>query len=47
MEKNSSSVVDTVLAETPAAARGVFLDSAGSSLPPRVVTDTVVDHLRR
>lgn len=51
MEKNSSSLVDTmldtVLAETPAAARGVFLDSAGSSLPPRVVTDTVVDHLRR
>lgn len=25
----------------------VFLDSAGSSLPPRVVTDTVVAHLRR
>ncbi|MEV6429248.1 aminotransferase class V-fold PLP-dependent enzyme [Nocardia sp. NPDC051463] len=25
----------------------VFLDSAGSSLPPRTVTDTVVDHLRR
>ncbi|WP_315770824.1 aminotransferase class V-fold PLP-dependent enzyme [Rhodococcoides kroppenstedtii] len=47
MEKNSSSLVDAVLAETPAAARGVFLDSAGSSLPPRVVTDTVVDHLRR
>ncbi|WP_433199195.1 aminotransferase class V-fold PLP-dependent enzyme [Nocardia sp. CA-107356] len=25
----------------------VFLDSAGSSLPPRIVLDTVVDHLRR
>ncbi|GAA5089504.1 aminotransferase class V-fold PLP-dependent enzyme [Nocardia iowensis] len=25
----------------------VFLDSAGSSLPPRVVLDTVIDHLRR
>ncbi|WP_028477675.1 aminotransferase class V-fold PLP-dependent enzyme [Nocardia sp. CNY236] len=25
----------------------VFLDSAGSSLPPRVVTDTVIAHLRR
>ncbi|MGY4099743.1 aminotransferase class V-fold PLP-dependent enzyme [Nocardia sp. R16R-3T] len=25
----------------------VFLDSAGSSLPPRVVTDTVVAHVRR
>ncbi|MBY6351342.1 aminotransferase class V-fold PLP-dependent enzyme [Rhodococcoides corynebacterioides] len=47
METNLSSVVDTAHAETPGAARGVFLDSAGSSLPPRVVTDTVVDHLRR
>ncbi|GAB2689810.1 aminotransferase class V-fold PLP-dependent enzyme [Nocardia thraciensis] len=25
----------------------VFLDSAGSSLPPRIVVDTVVEHLRR
>ncbi len=47
MEKNSSSVFDGARAETPGAARGVFLDSAGSSLPPRGVTDTVVDHLRR
>lgn len=27
--------------------RQVFLDSAGSSLPPRVVLDTVTEHLRR
>jgi cysteine desulfurase / selenocysteine lyase len=41
-----------VRADTPGCGSGsgpglVFLDSAGSSLPPRVVTDTVVDHLRR
>lgn len=34
--------------ETPGVGSGaVFLDSAGSSLPPRVVTDTVVAHLQR
>lgn len=27
--------------------RQIFLDSAGSSLPPAVVLDTVIDHLRR
>ncbi|WP_278261306.1 aminotransferase class V-fold PLP-dependent enzyme [Nocardia sp. AG03] len=37
-----------VRAATPGLDGGqVFLDSAGSSLPPRVVTETVVDHLRR
>ncbi|MEU6828713.1 aminotransferase class V-fold PLP-dependent enzyme [Nocardia beijingensis] len=41
-----------VRADTPGCASGpepgpVFLDSAGSSLPPRVVTDTVVAHLLR
>ncbi|WP_378734007.1 aminotransferase class V-fold PLP-dependent enzyme [Nocardia brasiliensis] len=41
-----------VRADTPGCAPGsepgsVFLDSAGSSLPPRVVLDTVIDHLRR
>ncbi|MGB3771251.1 MAG: aminotransferase class V-fold PLP-dependent enzyme [Rhodococcus sp. (in: high G+C Gram-positive bacteria)] len=36
-----------VRADTPAADTGVFLDSAGSSLPPRQVVDTVVGHLRR
>ncbi|MEV2219209.1 aminotransferase class V-fold PLP-dependent enzyme [Nocardia vinacea] len=39
-----------VRADTPAYGAGsdlVFLDSAGSSLPPRVVVDTVVAHLRR
>ncbi|MFR9752956.1 aminotransferase class V-fold PLP-dependent enzyme [Nocardia sp. 004] len=41
-----------VRAETPGCANGtgpgpVFLDSAGSSLPPRIVTDTVIEHLRR
>ncbi|MGW6426406.1 aminotransferase class V-fold PLP-dependent enzyme [Nocardia sp. NPDC055053] len=37
-----------IRAATPGLATGqVFLDSAGSSLPPRVVTDTVIGHLRR
>lgn len=37
-----------VRADTPGVGSGtVFLDSAGSSLPPRVVTDTVIAHLRR
>lgn len=34
--------------DTPGVGTGsVFLDSAGSSLPPRVVTETVIAHLRR
>ncbi|MCP2094165.1 MULTISPECIES: aminotransferase class V-fold PLP-dependent enzyme [Actinosynnema] len=37
----------TVRADTPAASRGAFLDSAGSSLPPNQVVDEVVGHLRR
>ncbi|MGS2806517.1 aminotransferase class V-fold PLP-dependent enzyme [Nocardia sp. MW-W600-9] len=37
-----------IRADTPGLASGqVFLDSAGSSLPPQVVTDTVIAHLRR
>ncbi|MFI5719648.1 aminotransferase class V-fold PLP-dependent enzyme [Nocardia sp. NPDC051750] len=37
-----------VRADTPGVGTGaVFLDSAGSSLPPRVVTETVIGHLRR
>lgn len=37
-----------VRSDTPGVGGGaVFLDSAGSSLPPRVVTDTVIAHLRR
>lgn len=39
--------IDAVRADTPAAAHGVFLDSAGSSLPPRPVVETVIGHLRR
>lgn len=34
-------------ADTPGCENLVFLDSAGSSLPPRIVVDTTVDHLRR
>ncbi|GAB3213364.1 aminotransferase class V-fold PLP-dependent enzyme [Marinactinospora thermotolerans] len=35
-------------ADTPGCrGEGVFLDSAGSSLPPSVVLDTVIGHLRR
>jgi cysteine desulfurase / selenocysteine lyase len=37
----------TVRADTPGSHRGVFLDSAGSSLPPVQVLDAVVNHLRR
>jgi cysteine desulfurase / selenocysteine lyase len=37
----------TVRADTPACHRGVFLDSAGSSLPPVQVLDEVIGHLRR
>jgi cysteine desulfurase / selenocysteine lyase len=39
--------LDAVRADTPAGTRGVFLDSAGSSLPPVQVLDEVVAHLRR
>ncbi|WP_345493295.1 aminotransferase class V-fold PLP-dependent enzyme [Nocardia callitridis] len=43
---------DLIRADTPGCARDdesvtVFLDSAGSSLPPRIVTDTVIAHLLR
>lgn len=36
-----------VRADTPACRRGVFLDSAGSSLPPVQVLDEVIGHLHR
>ena len=39
--------LDAVRADTPGSHRGVFLDSAGSSLPPVQVLDEVVAHLRR
>ena len=39
--------LERVRADTPGAAGQVFLDSAGSSLPPTPVLDTVVGHLRR
>lgn len=39
--------LDLVRAETPACERRVFLDSAGSSLPPECVVAAVVSHLRR
>src|SRR5438105_15538861 len=35
-----------VRADTPGCRQHAFLDSAGSSLPPRPVVDTVVGHLR-
>ena len=38
--------VAAVRADTPGCSQGAFLDSAGSSLPPRPVVDTMVDHLR-
>jgi cysteine desulfurase/selenocysteine lyase len=39
--------LDAVCADTPGSHRGVFLDSAGSSLPPVQVLDEVINHLRR
>jgi selenocysteine lyase/cysteine desulfurase len=39
--------IERVLADTPASAAQAFLDSAGSSLPPRPVLDEVIGHLRR
>jgi selenocysteine lyase/cysteine desulfurase len=39
--------LDEVRALTPGCVDGVFLDSAGSSLPPSPVVDEVIAHLRR
>jgi cysteine desulfurase/selenocysteine lyase len=39
--------LDTVRAETPAALHKVFLDSAGSSLPPTRVLNAMIGHLHR
>lgn len=39
--------LDRVRRDTPAAVAAVFLDSAGSSLPPDPVVDTAIAHLRR
>ncbi len=39
--------VDRLRADTPGSSHVTHLNHAGSALPPAVVTDTVVDHLRR
>jgi cysteine desulfurase/selenocysteine lyase len=39
--------LDMIRADTPGCVDRIFLDSAGSSLPPRPVLDAVVGHLRR
>jgi len=39
--------LDAVRADTPGCHERIFLDSAGSSLPPRPVLDEVIGHLRR
>jgi selenocysteine lyase/cysteine desulfurase len=39
--------VDRLRSDTPGCALVTHLNNAGSALPPAVVTDTVVDHLRR
>ena len=38
--------LDQVRADTPGVQHVAHLNNAGASLPPRVVTDTVIDHLR-
>lgn len=38
--------IERVRAETPALSERIFLDSAGSSLPPEPVLNTVLEHLR-
>jgi cysteine desulfurase/selenocysteine lyase len=39
--------IERVRADTPGVDHVAHLNNAGASLPPRIVTDTVVDHLRR
>nr|WP_296774094.1 aminotransferase class V-fold PLP-dependent enzyme [Rhodococcus sp. (in: high G+C Gram-positive bacteria)] len=39
--------IDRIRHDTPASVSTVFLDSAGSSLPPAPVVDTAIEHLRR
>jgi cysteine desulfurase / selenocysteine lyase len=46
LDRPASIDLAAVRADTPGCQAGAFLDSAGSSLPPRPVVDTVVDHLR-
>ncbi|WP_433563150.1 aminotransferase class V-fold PLP-dependent enzyme [Nocardia sp. CA-151230] len=47
MRDNATLDIARLRADTPGCRNQVFLDSAGSSLPPRIVVDTAVDHLRR
>lgn len=53
MKNAASYMVDSMLdmaglrADTPGCENQVFLDSAGSSLPPRAVVDATIAHLRR
>ncbi len=39
--------LDEVRRDTPGVANVIHLNNAGSALPPQVVLDTVIDHLRR
>jgi selenocysteine lyase/cysteine desulfurase len=39
--------VERVRGDTPGVAHGVHLNAAGASLPPRPVTNAVIEHLRR
>lgn len=53
MKNSTTDMVDSMVnisrlrSDTPGCEGQVFLDSAGSSLPPRIVLDTAIAHLRR
>lgn len=43
---SDSSTIDQLRVDTPGCSRVVHLNNAGSALPPAIVVDTMVKHLR-